>query len=238
MSICLSKYRSDPRLILSYHVIPDKWLLQGGTVGGGGVMKWMEEQIGDYEREIADRVGISSLDQLNQEASKVPVGSDGLIFLPYMAGERSPIWDPDAKGVWYGLDYTKTKAHLIRSSMEGVAFSLRHNLEVAQSCGAYVSELRAMGGSANSLLWTQIKSDITGKTIVVPTSDTATTLGAVILAGVGIGMYDSFKEAVDITVKETRRHEPDSSNKDIYDRNYRQYIKLYENLKDMMDKET
>ena len=120
---------------------------------------------------------------------KLHLESDGVIFLPYMSGERSPIWDTNAKGIYYGLDFRKRKGHFVRAAMEGVALSLRHNLEVAKEAGAEVSVLRAMGGSANSLLWTQIKSDVIGKSIVVPSSDTTTTLGAVILAGVGVGMY-------------------------------------------------
>ena len=110
------------------------------------------------------------------------------------------MWDPDAKGVFYGLDFSKTKGHMVRACMEGVAYSLKHNLDVAEEAGAEVKILRAMGGSANSLLWTQIKSDITGKTIVVPSSDTATTLGAAMLAGVAVGMYRDYEEAVALTV--------------------------------------
>ena len=93
-----------------------------------------------------------------------------------------------------------------------------------------------MGGSANSLLWTQIKSDITGKPITVPSSDTATTLGAVILAGVGIGMYDSFEEAVELTVKKTRHHEPNMENHELYKKNYEIYLELYNKLKETMKK--
>ena len=96
--------------------------------------------------------------------------------------------------------------------------------------------MRAMGGSANSLLWTQIKSDITGKPIIVPSSDTATTLGAVILAGVGIGMYADFEEAVKLTVHDRRSHEPDAGNRAVYDENYATYIELYQQLKGIMKK--
>ena len=151
-----------------------------------------------------------------------------------MSGERSPIWDPNAKGVFYGLDFSKTKGHFVRAAMEGVALSLKHNLDVAYEAGASVSELRAMGGSANSLLWTQIKADVTGKKIIVPSSDTATTLGAVILAGVGIGMYNSFEEAVDKTVVIKREHEPNPANREVYDKNYEIYLQLYEQLKGVM----
>lgn len=236
MSICMDTYKADPRLILGYHVVPGQWLLQGGTTGGGGVMRWFEREFADYEREKQSETGKSSLVQLNEIAEPVAPGCDGVVFLPYMAGERSPIWNPDAKGVFYGLDFSKTKGHMVRACMEGVALSLRHNLEIAEEAGAKVEVLRAMGGSANSLLWTQIKSDITGKPIVVPSSDTATTLGAAILAGVGVGFYQSYEEAVSLTVKTTREHQPNSENKEIYDHTYETYLRLYESLKDLMKK--
>ena len=234
MSICTEEYKADPRLILSYHVVPGKWLLQGGTTGGGGVMRWFEREFADYERMMKEQTGASSLDQLNKIAEKVAPGCEGMVFLPYMSGERSPIWNPYAKGVFYGLDFAKTKGHMVRACMEGVAFSLRHNLEVAREAGAEADVLRAMGGSANSLLWTQIKSDITGKTIIVPASDTATTLGAALLAGVGVGFYKDYEEAVSLTVKETRRHEPDPKNKAVYDKTFETYIELYKSLAHIM----
>lgn len=236
MSICMEQYQADPRLILGFHVIPGKWLLQGGTTGGGGVMRWFEREFADYERLMKEQTGVSSLDQLNEIAEKVDPGCDGLVFLPYMAGERSPIWDPHAKGVFYGLDFSKTKGHMVRACMEGVAFSLRHNLETAEKAGAEADILRAMGGSANSLLWTQIKSDITGKAMAVPASDTATTLGAALLAGVGTGFYKDYEEAVSQTVKVTRTHQPDPEKKAVYDKNYETYLELYRSLSGLMKK--
>ena len=234
MSICTKEYKADPRLILGFHVVPGLWLLQGGTTGGGGVMRWFEREFADYERMMKEETGVSSLNQLNEIAEKVSPGCDGLVFLPYMAGERSPIWNPYAKGVFYGLDFSKTKGHMVRACMEGVALSLRHNLEVAREAGAEAKVLRAMGGSANSLLWTQIKADITGKPIVVPASDTATTLGAAMLAGVGTGFYKDYEEAVKLTVSETRRHEPNEANRAVYDRTYETYLRLYEALRPLM----
>ena len=234
MSICTDTYKADPSLILGYHVVPGKWLLQGGTTGGGGVMRWFEREFAAYERSRKADTGKSSLEQLNEIAEAVPAGSEGVVFLPYMSGERSPVWNPYAKGVFYGLDFAKTKGHMVRACMEGVAFSLRHNLEVAEAAGAKAEVLRAMGGSANSLLWTQIKADVTGKAVVVPASDTATTLGAAILAGVGVGFYKDYEEAVSMTVKETRRHEPNPENKEVYNKTYRTYRDLYESLKAMM----
>jgi len=209
MSICIDHYMADPRLILSYHVVPDLWLLQGGTVGGGGVIRWFEKEFGAEERSIAATTGKNSFYEMDQEADQIPVGSDGLVFLPYMSGERSPIWDGQAEGVYYGVDYAKTRSHFIRASMEGVVFALKHNLDTAEHAGAEVDVLRSMGGAANSRVWTQMKADVTGKKIIVPSSDTATTLGAAILAGVGTGVYQSFEEAIERTVVTKRTHEPD-----------------------------
>lgn len=234
MSICTSEYRAEPSLILSNHVIPGCWLLQGGTVGGGGVCRWMEAELCAAERETARQNGTNSFQELDRSAESVPPGSDGVVFLPYMAGERSPIWDENAKGVFYGLDFSKSRAHLLRAGLEGVAFSLRHNLDVAEKVGAHVSVLRSMGGAANSRLWTQMKADITGKKIVVPASDTATTLGAVILAGVGVGLYQSFEEAVERTVTIQREHFPNPENAAVYQKNYEIYLELYQQLKPVM----
>ena len=224
MSLCMDRCVADQRLILGFHVVPDRWLLQGGTTGGGGALKWLRETVCP-ELSFAD---MSAL------AENVPAGSGGVVFLPYMAGERSPIWNPNASGVFFGLNYAVTRAHMIRAVMEGVAFALRHNIEVAESAGASVGTLRAMGGSANSLVWTQIKADVTGKRIEVPASDTATTLGAAILAGVGTGVYQSFAQATARTVAVKRSHEPNPAMKSVYDQNYQIYRDLYWHLESMM----
>jgi len=234
MSICTDRVFADPRLITGAHVVPGRWLLQGGTVGGGGVMNWLEREFGISEREHAAERGASSFEQLDRLAEKTPPGCDGVIFLPYMAGERTPIWDPKAKGVFYGLDFSKTRAHMIRAGMEGVAFSLRHNLDIAESAGASVDVLYSTGGAANSLLWTQIKADVTGKTVIVPSSDTASSWGAAILAGVGCGVFSTFDEAVKGSVKHIRRHEPDAEMTQVYSEAYETYLKLYPALKDIM----
>ena len=224
MSIAMDEYAADERLILGCHVVPGLWLLQGGTTGGGGALKWLRETC------CPDL----SFAEMSDLAEQVAPGSDGVIFLPYMAGERSPIWNPQAKGVFFGLDYAKGRGHMIRAVMEGVAYALRHNLETAESAGASVGTLRAMGGSANSRVWTQLKADITGRAIEVPASDTATTLGAAILAGVGTGVYASFDEAAEKTVAVRRVHQPNAENKDVYDAGYQRYLELYQRLEPMM----
>ena len=220
MSICTENALAHKALILSPHVVPGMFLLQGGTVGGGGALKWFRQELGSG----------MSFDELTAEAEKIPAGSEGVVFLPYMAGERSPIWNPDAKGVFYGLGYDKTRAHMIRAVLEGVAYALEHNLRVAAEAGAKVSVLNAMGGASNSALWTQIKADVTGKIFQVPASDTATTLGAAILAGIGCGLYSSYQEAVGETVSVSRRYEPDPKKHEVYQQGMQLYLTLYQNL--------
>ncbi|GHU74228.1 xylulokinase [Clostridia bacterium] len=224
MSLCIDKYAADPRLILSRHVVPGLWLLQGGSVGGGGALRWLRETVCPE----------LSFEEMSEAAATIAPGSDGLVFLPYLAGERSPIWNPNAQGVFYGLNYAKSRAHLIRACMEGVAFSLRHNLEVARAAGADFGELRAMGGAANSRVWTQIKSDAVGCDIAVPDADTATTLGAAILASVGVGLYPSEAAAADRIVSIKRVHHPDPNAAAAYDGAYVKYRGLYDRLQDMM----
>ena len=227
MSICLSVPAADRRLILGCHVVPDRWLLQGGSTGGGGALKWLRDQVCPQ----------LSFAQMSELASAVKAGSGGVLFLPYMAGERSPLWNPSACGVFFGLDNTKSTAHLIRAVMEGVAFSLQHNLQTAQQAGTQAKVLRATGGSANSLVWTQLKSDITGRDIEVSSSDTTTTLGAALLAGVGTGLYPDFEAAVGQTVGVLRTHHPNKDNSAVYARQYRRYLELVRCLAPMMTKE-
>lgn len=223
MSICVDDAIAHPKLILSPHVVPGMWLLQGGTVGGGGVLRWFKQELGAGE----------SFDGLCQMADGIQPGSQGVTFLPYMSGERSPIWNPDAKGVFYGLGFDKTRSHMIRAALEGVAYSLEHNLRTAAEIGVEADELIAMGGASNSIVWTQIKADVTGKVIKVPTSDTATTLGAAILAGVGVGLYADFEEAIKETIVITRVQKPDMANHEIYKKSMELYLDLYKNLEDM-----
>lgn len=225
MSICIDRYAADPRLILGFHVVPGRWLLQGGTTGGGGALKWLRET-------VCPELSFAEMSELAEQA---PAGSGGVVFLPYMAGERSPLWNPKACGVFFGLDFSTKRAQMIRACMEGVAYALRHNLETAEAAGARAEILRSMGGSANSRVWTQIKADVTGHGIEVPASDTATTFGAAILAGVGTGIYGGFEEAAKRTVRVKETFTPDPEKRAVYDRGYETYRKLYPALEEIMN---
>lgn len=233
MSIQIDRPLIHRKLILGYHVVPNQWLLQGGTVGGSGVLRWFNEHFGTFAQQVGKERGMSPFEIMSEEAGRISPGSDRLIFLPYMAGERSPIWDSKARGVFFGLSYEKTRAHMIRAIMEGVGYSLLHNLKTAEEIGVSTEVLRSVGGAANSYIWTQIKADITGKVIHVPFSDHATSLGTAILAGIGVGVYNDFAEAVEKTVHIQHTHYPNEGNNKIYNKYYQLYLKLYEKLRDL-----
>jgi len=208
MSLCLDSPIMHPKLILSPHVVPGCWLLQGGTVGGGGVLRWLKDNVLD---------GVS-YEEMSWLAAESEPGS--VVFLPYMAGERSPIWNTNAKGVFFGLDYAKNKGSIIRAAMEGVAFSLRHNIETAAEAGVSPRSMNLVGGIANSPVWMQILADVTGLNLYSPSSDTGTNLGAAILAGV--------KPSADLG----KRYKPVTRPE--YEKNYAVYKELYTSLKHLM----
>ncbi|MDD6142713.1 MAG: FGGY-family carbohydrate kinase [bacterium] len=231
MSICTDRYQPAPGLILGRHVVPGRWLVQGGTVGGGGVFRWISQQLYPDGSQAS---GAQRTEELTRIASGIPAGSEGVLFLPYMAGERSPIWNPNAKGVYYGLDFSKTRAHLVRAALEGTAYSLKHNLDHAAQCGAIPTELRAVGGASASALWMQIKADVTGYPIRAVANADATAIGCLMLAGVGSGVIRSFDEACRRFVALQPPYLPNEHNTETYANGFTQYKTLYTQLKGMM----
>jgi len=231
MSIVTSNPLPNPRLILGCHVVPGRWLLQGGTTGGGS-LRWFRQLLGGSRPPGS----WPAFGELEREAERIPPGSGGLLFLPYLAGERSPIWDPEARGTFIGLSYETERGHWVRSIMEGCAYALRHNLQTAEDCGIPVVSLEAMGGAANSEVWTQIKADVTGKEIRVRASDSATTLGAAMLAGVGVGLYRDLEEAVSLTRGPGKVYMPDPERSRKYSCGYRLYLEAYDRLQTLFPK--
>ena len=212
MSICLSHYAAHPSLILSAHVVPGRWLLQGGTTGGGGALRWLREQCCPE----------LTFEEMSALAAQAPPLSRGVVFLPYMAGERSPLWMPEAKGLFYGLSFATTRADMIRAVMEGVAYALRHNLDAALEAGCRVTELRSSGGAAASDTWMAIKAAVTGCPMTA--SGTATVRGAAMLAGMGVGALDSW--AAWKTAVNGKRFMPEEALIPEYEKGYRQYRSL------------
>lgn len=223
MSICTDFPAANPGLISSAHVVPGRWLLQGGTTGGAGVLRWLQKELWPD----------MDFDSLCSLADSVPAGSDGVLFLPYMSGERSPIWLSNATGIFFGLSFGKTRGHLIRAAMEGVAFSLQHNLSVAESCGISVGKMVAVGGASKSSVWNQIKADVTGKEIYVCSNNAGSVFGASILAAIGAGMCVSPKEMLEKNLSVSQKYLPDRERQLAYSKCMELYLRLLERNMDL-----
>lgn len=231
ISICTDECAPVSRMILSNHVVPGQWLLQGGTVGGGGIIRWLSDIL---KNNLTNGDNTEYFAQMDQWASQVPAGAEGLIFLPYLSGERSPIWDENAKGVFFGLDFSKSRGHIVRSAMEGAAYAVKHNVEAGGTAASAIEELRSVGGASKSSVWMQIKADIIGKPIRAAGDDLTTAQGALILAGVGTGILPGFEKACERFVHLGPIYKPDESKQAEYNSGYDRYLRLYTQLKELM----
>jgi len=208
-------------------------VLYGPTQSGGDSLKWAGEALLDLEEKVSpEGFSLMGLDSLLRQAESVVPGSNDMIFLPYLEGERAPIWDANAKGLFIGITRAHRRGHFVRSVLEGVAYSVRHLLEIAEkSVGRKVEKIRIAGGGAKSELWNQIRADVTGRCIeklqVVETG----TLGAAMLAGLGIGVSKSLNEVSRQMVHVIGLVEPDREHHKQYDKLFKIYKKLYPLLK-------
>ena len=168
---------------------------------------------------------------IDYEAAKINSGSDGLIVLPYFSGSAVPNFNPNAKGVFFGVTLNHTKAHFSRAIMEAVGFMLREHVETAESFGINIKEIRSLGGGAKSSLWNQIKADVTGKEIVTLENSETASLGAAMLAGIGTGIFKDFQDASNKCIKVKDRYYPDVMNVSTYETAYEKYKNLYKSIR-------
>jgi|LSQX01.1.fsa_nt_gb xylulokinase len=206
-----------------------------GTVQSATISyDWVIENIGRYEAEMAgERERVFEL--IEDLARTAPAGSSGVFFLPYMMGERTPHWDENTKGGFIGLTLYHTKSHLFRAVYEGVAYALRNVLDVFEDNGLQIEELTLLGGGAKSRLWNEIMCNVYRKPVKIHQfPGEATSLGAAIAAGVGMGIYKDFGEAVGI-IGYQRRYEPDPCDVELYRNYYRIYNMMYPQLKPIYD---
>jgi xylulokinase len=209
------------------HAVPGKWHVMGVMLSAGGSLRWLRDSLGDSERAAAELSGEDPYELLTRAASRAPAGSQGLLFLPYLTGERTPYADPEARGALVGLTVLHRKEHIIRSVLEGVSFGLRDCLELIQHLKVPIDQVRASGGGARSALWRQIQADIFGKELVLVNVTEGAAYGAALLAGVGAGTYASVEEAVAHTVRITQRIVPIPANVTRYQILYPTYRSLY-----------
>ena len=214
------------------HAVPGKWHVMGVMLSAGGSLRWYRDALAGEEVAEAARRGIDPYELITQEAAQVEPGSEGLIFLPYLTGERTPYPDPHARGVFFGLSLRHGRPHLIRSIMEGVAFGLRDSLEILKELDLEIEEVRASGGGARSQLWRQIQADVNGCELSVINVDEGPAFGVALLAGVGAGIYASVEDACDRTIRVVGRTQPGFEQVELYNRYYGIYRSLYPSLRD------
>jgi xylulokinase len=222
INLCSLHGVDDPRLLCLPHVIEPYINVSGMISTSGKAVEWFK-RISGRESEHFD-------DFFEDVCASAP-GSSKLIFLPYLSGERSPIWDPSARGVFLGLTLGHGRKEMSRAVVESTAFAMRDIIEVMESLGSSVDELRVVGSPGKSPVWNQIKADITGRPIVLPKYDDAELLGDACIGLTATGRYASIAEAAEDTVSIGRTFHPDPSNTRLYDELFRVYRSAYEALK-------
>jgi xylulokinase len=221
----LSEYRFEPdgRLHAFCHSVPGMWHFMGVTLSAAGSLQWFHDTLGAGD----------SFDDLLAPAADVPPGCEGLIFQPYLSGERTPHPDPLARGTFIGLTVRHTRAHMTRAVLEGVAFSLKDCFKLMESAGLSGSglEIRVSGGGAKSPLWRQILADVIGAPLVSASTTEGAAYGAALLAAVGAGVYPDVATACDQTIETGEPTEPSAAQGD-YEKPYDIYQSLYPTLKE------
>jgi len=223
LAVCWSAPIDRPGIFSASWIHPGEYIVGGAMATLGKCLDWAREAI----------MGSSvSRRQFVLEACKAPAGSDGLIFLPYLAGERAPIWDPQARGVFFGLTLNHGREHLARAVLESVAFALHHVADEVVGAGARIDQMRVCGGQALSAEWNQIKADVTGLPVAVPRVREAALMGAAVLAGVGSGLLPGITTGANQMVGIDGILEPHPELHVQYSSLYGVYKRLYPDLRD------
>lgn len=227
LGVCADRPVCSLRFQVRAHALPDRWLFMGASSATGASLRWFRDSFYRHETHSAEELQLSAYQIMDLEAEGSPPGARGLVFLPYLAGERAPIWDPEARGLLYGLTLSHTRADVIRAILEGGAYALRHNMEFMEALGLSIRALRLTGGHAKSRLWRQIKADVTGRRVIVTAVKEAAALGSAMLAAVGIGLFKSPEEAVEHMVHVEQETKPNPELQRTYTPLFGLYKRLY-----------
>jgi xylulokinase len=211
------------------HAVPQLWYVMGVMQAAGLSLKWFKDTLcaADSRADFAAR---NIYDVLSVEAGNVPAGCEGLLWLPYLNGERTPHMDPTARGVLFGITPRHTRGHIVRAIMEGVAFGLKDSLLLVQELGIPIQEIRLTGGGARSSVWKQILADVFQMPISTVSSEEGPALGAAIIAGVATGVYPDFATACSRAIQVTAAVRPDLSMAKVYENAHGRYTRLYQAL--------
>lgn len=224
-------FNSSPHLLNCLCINNPKIKLMDGVQGSIGFsLKWFRDTLGGLEKNAVSILGnqISPFELMSAQAEKTEAGSGGVIYLPFLMGHFSPILNPYAKGVFFGIGPTTTRAQLIRSVIEGCVFDNYQSLKIILDMGINIDEIIFVGGPSKSDLWCQVVSDVTNRKVITVNAPEASTLGNAILAGVGVGIYSSFEEAVEKIIKIRKIFMPSGNRHDLYSELYELYIEIYE----------
>lgn len=224
----------EGRLHTFCHAVPGKWHMMGVVLSAGGSFQWFRNVLAQEERSVASRMGVDPYELLTAEAERVPAGAEGLIFLPYLTGERTPHKDPFAKGAFVGLTLRHTKAHMARAVMEGATFAMRDSLELIKAAGVPIKQIRVSGGGARSALWRGIQADVYRHEVVTINAAEGPAYGAALLAGTMAGAWPTIEEACDKSIQVVESTDFDKTRAGIYDDFYKVYTDLYPLLKNNM----
>jgi len=221
----------DPRMWATAFALPGRYSIDGGMSTTGALTRWFRDNLGGVELAAEAAGGPNAYEALAEAAATIAPGADGLICLPYFAGERTPLNDPDARGVYAGLTLSHTKAHLYRASLEGTAYGVRHNLETMTAMGAPPTRLVAVGGGAKNPLWLQIVSDVSGLPQDVPERTIGASYGDAFMAGLATGIVSSPDALHRDWVTLAMQLQPNPALRPLYDDYYAIYRNLYESAK-------
>jgi len=234
LAICVNTkqpvFDYNQRIPCHYHAVKGEYFLLPWCQTAGMVYKWFRNEFlkGKYYTGTSDDPEL--FNEMDQEASAIPPGSEGLIMLPHLAGAFTPESNPDARGVFFGISLDTRRPHFERSILESVAFMLKRNLDLLQEMGVEINEIRSIGGGAKSHLWNTIKADVCQKPVITVQASETASLGAAMLAGTALNIFNNLQEASAKMIHLNKRIEPDKLNVAVYSETYKKYISLYNAL--------
>jgi len=211
------------KLSCGCHVIPGQWCLEAGTGVSGAVLRWCRDELALLEKETAVPMHRRAYELMDMQAELLPPGSNGLLVVPHFMGSKAPHWNPQARGTIFGLTLLHGRQHIAKAIMEGVAYELRYLFEVLAAAGVQPQEIRLQGGASKSPTWSQIKADVWGRRVTMLEFTDGACLGDAILAGLGIGVFQDYREGVERLVHVKRTLDPDPAAHAVYDRLYAVY---------------
>jgi len=226
------QYDPHGRVHTMCHAVAGKWCVFGCMLSAGGSLQWFRNHMAQDESARAKKLKVDPYELIVNQAQDAEPGCEGLLFLPYLTGERCPYPDPTARGGWIGLTARHTRAAMIRSVMEGVTFGMNDALRIMREMGVAIRTVRLSGGGARSGFWRQMQADIYGAPTTVTNAEEGPAYGVAILAGVGTGVWKDVPDACDAVIREIDRCEPQDAMSARYQRVYAEYQRLYPVLKE------